>query len=211
MRVGASRGAGIALGIALGIAAALAAGCGGGQDREAGPGEPDTLAAETAAIAVETVTCSAAGLDPAAPEQAGLPPAVAETRRAIVRAAVACDYDGLESLALRGGAAFTYSFGDDARPAQYWRENEAAGESPMAMLVRTLSLPWARETLEIEPYVYYVWPSAYLIESTDEDWAALAGLYSAEEIETMRDYGSFIGWRVGITETGDWRFFVAGD
>ena len=79
------------------------------------------------------------------------------------------------------------------------------------MLVRTFSLPWARESLDIEPYVYYAWPSAYLIESTEVDWAALGELYSAEELETMRDYGSFIGWRVGITETGDWRFFVAGD
>jgi len=207
MTVGAWR----ASGIAVGMMAVVAAGCGGGPERDAGAPDQDTAAPDTAAIAVETPACSAAELDPHAPEQAGLPPAVAEMRRAIVRAAVACDYDRLESLALQGGAAFTYSFGDDARPAEYWRENEAAGEDPIAMLVRTLALPWARETLDIEPFVYYVWPSAYLIESSDEDWAALGALYSPEEIDLFRDYGSFIGWRVGITETGDWRFFVAGD
>jgi hypothetical protein len=79
------------------------------------------------------------------------------------------------------------------------------------MLVRTLSLPWAREALEVEPFVFYVWPSAYLVDADEAAWAAVAGLYTAEEIETMRDYGGFIGWRVGITEAGEWRFFVAGD
>jgi hypothetical protein len=40
---------------------------------------------------------------------------------------------------------------------------------------------------------------------------ALEGLYSDEEIATFINYGSFLGWRVGITEGGDWQFFVAGD
>lgn len=183
--------------------------CGGG-DAEPDDAAPDTAAAGDS-VALETPSCSAAGLDPLQPELAGLPPAVAEMRRAILRAAEACDYAKLEELALAGGETFIYSFGNGGSPAEYWRGAEAAGENAMAMLVRTLALPYARETFDIEPYLLYVWPSAYLVESSEEDWAALAELYSPEEIELFEEYGSFIGWRVGITETGDWRFFVAGD
>ncbi len=194
----------------MALAAAVAA-CGGGAEKPGGAAS-DTTAADSARLTVEARSCSAAELDPVAEaEPGGLPSSVAETRRAILRAAAACDYDRLEALALQGGHAFTYSFGDNARPAEYWRGLEAAGEDPLAMLVRTLSLPWARETLEVEPFAFYVWPSAYLIDSDEAAWEAVAGLYSPEEIETMREYGGFIGYRVGITEDGEWRFFVAGD
>lgn len=179
-----------------------------------GGATPDTVgaAADTGRIDLAPPTCSAAELDATAEATpGGLPAAVADTRRAILRAAVACDYDRLEELALSGDAAFTYSFGDDDRPAEFWRQLEATGEEPLSILVRTLSLPWARESLEVEPYVFYVWPSAYLIDADDAAWEALAGLYTPDEIELFREYGSFIGWRVGITEAGQWRFFVAGD
>lgn len=172
----------------------------------------DTVASrDTAGVAVERLVCSAAGVDPSPARLERLPSAVAAMRDSILEAAIACDYGRLEALALAGGPIFVYSFGVVGRPADHWRELEAGGEEPMAMLVRTLSLPWARETLEVEPHVYYVWPSAYLIEATPADWRALERLYTAEELEAMREYGGFIGWRAGITETGDWRFFVAGD
>lgn len=194
--------------------------CGGGDAGQPDDAEPDTVAASDT-VALETPSCSAAGLDPnlpvrassdsLQPEPAALPPAVAEMRRAILRAAVACDYARLEELALAGGDVFIYSFGNGGSPAEYWREGESRGEEAMAMMVRTLGLPYSRETLDIDPYVLYIWPSAYLVESGEEDWTALAELYSPEDIELFKEYGSFIGWRVGITETGDWRFFVAGD
>lgn len=207
----------MAAGMLVVLAALLA--CGGG-DAEPDDAAPDTVAVGDS-VALEAPSCSAAGLDPNLPVQASsdslqpepapLPPAVAEMRRAILRAAVACDYARLEELALAGGETFIYSFGNGGGPAEYWREAEAAGENAMEMLVRTLALPYARETFDIEPYLFYVWPSAYLVESGEEDWTALAELYTPEEIELFKEYGSFIGWRVGITETGDWRFFVAGD
>jgi hypothetical protein len=184
--------------------------CGGGDAGQPDAAEPDTVAGRDT-VALETPSCSAAGLDPHQAEPAGLPPPVAEMRRAILRAAVACDYTRLEELALAGEDTFIYSFGADSQPAEHWRDLEASGQRPMAMLVGTLALPFSREIFDIEPYLLYVWPSAYLVESTDEDWAALAELYSPEELELFREYGSFIGWRVGLTETGDWRFFVAGD
>jgi hypothetical protein len=173
-------------------------------------GSPDTSSAaeataDTMSDAGERPTCSAAGLEPDESDPPDLPQRVSEMRRAILRAAVACDYERLEALAFEGGTMFAHSFGGDSTPAAYWRDLEEGGEEPMGMLVRTLALPYAREG------DVYVWPSAASEQATGFDWMALEGLYSDEEIASFINYGSFMGWRVGITEEGDWRFFVAGD
>ena len=56
-----------------------------------------------------------------------------------------------------------------------------------------------------------MWPTAYTDAPTAEDWQALAGIYPQELIDSFRENGSFLGYRVGITPAGDWQFFVAGD
>lgn len=78
---------------------------------------------------------------------AGLPQAVADTRMAIIEAAIDCDYRELEELAL----------------------------------------------------------------DTPADWEDIRGLYPDELIDQMRTGDSFLGFRVGILEDGDWVYFIAGD
>jgi hypothetical protein len=58
---------------------------------------------------------------------------------------------------------------------------------------------------------HWVWPTAYTDSPTDADWQALEGLYPQAQLDSMRQSGSFLGYRVGITPAGDWTFFVAGD
>lgn len=194
--------------------AAILVGCPGG-DRPAAEGEAgtDTLTvADTARTgAVVPGGCSAAGLDPVLAPQPGLPPAVARIRSEIAAAAVACDYARLEALALAGQPGFRTSFGNGADPADYWARLEAAGEEPLRMLVRTLTLPHARESYDPGDPAIYVWPSVHAADPAEADWRALEGLYTAEEIAGFRELGGFLGWRVGIADDGDWLFFVAGD
>jgi hypothetical protein len=59
------------------------------------------------------------------PTRAELPPVVAKKRNAIVAAARAFDYDGLETLLDR--KAFSYSFGESGDPVGYWRRLEEEG------------------------------------------------------------------------------------
>jgi hypothetical protein len=68
------------------------------------------------------------------------------------------------------------------------------------------------ETLGDEPL--YVWPDAFLVDwdqTTEAQRAALAEIYDSEALDGWESFGAFIGYRLGITESGDWIYFIAGD
>jgi hypothetical protein len=203
--------------IALTIVAALAlAGCGADSDEAAAP--QTTTVTETAAETVATtttrtreVTCSTAGIRLTLPEQ-DLPEAVAEVRERIFGAAVACDYDTLEQIALERGEGFTYTYGTADSAAAYWRDAEESGTAeppPMRTLATILTMPFTRNESGS-----YAWPTAYDESPSAEAWQALvdSGLYSQEQVEEMQTQGTgYLGYRTAITADGDWQFFVAGD
>jgi hypothetical protein len=137
-----------------------------------------------------------------------LPAAVADKRDAIVTAAHAFDYDGLE--ALLDPAEFSYSFGESGDPVGYWRRLEKEGEVPILgdYLPVILGGPFAKRD------GIYVWPSAYAKKPstwTAEDRRWLENFYSEQEIRGFEQAGAYLGWRVGIREDGTWLFFIAGD
>ena len=202
------------------LALALAvAGC--GSDGEEPEAQTVTVIETETATTTETVTepaepeveCSTSGLRLILPAQ-DLPLAVADVRERVFAAAVACDYETLEELALEQGEGFTFSFGASGSPAEYWREREEAGDAepgpkPMLALATILTLPDTRNESGS-----YAWPSAYNESPTAEDWQAIvdAGLYTQEQVEQMQAGGTgYLGYRTAITADGDWQFFVAGD
>jgi len=156
--------------------------------------------------------CSAAGLAVHPEPQADLADAVAETRREIVRLALACDYETLEALATRDGE-FTFSFGDGAGAgaADFWRRSEQAGEEPLRFLVELLDRPY-RHAVSAGAYV---WPSAAMYDDWDDvplaDRDALQPLYDEDDFREFGAFGSYIGYRIAITSDGQWLYFVAGD
>lgn len=161
------------------------------------------------------VSCGAAGL-PASPPEQDLPAAVSEVRAAIVEAATSCDLDRL--VALTSGD-FTYSFGEDGDPAGFWRtlETESATTgtvSPLSLLVRVLDVPHGTVDAGDDSSIY-VWPSAYAYSTWEEtpqaDREALLSVYGAKDLVDFERFGGYVGYRVGITDSGDWIFFVAGD
>jgi hypothetical protein len=204
----------VKLPVAAALALALAlAGCGSDEGTDdAASTQPVTVTVtetETAAQEPE-VTCSTAGLRLTLPEQQ-LPAEVADVRKRVFDAAVACDYDTLEKIALEKGAGFTFSYGTGSDPSDYWRSTEedpAATPKPMRALASILTMPYARNESGS-----YAWPTAYSETPTDEAWQALvdAGLYTQEQIDSMKAGGSYLGYRTAITADGDWQFFVAGD
>ena len=158
-------------------------------------------------------TCSTGRSTPAPTRQSELPQAVSDMRMAIIDAARACDYDKLAQLALSGDGTFTYSFGGEGRPAAFWRDAEAAGQAPLRLLVELLDGPAA--TREVEGSTQYLWPAAYVFErwedvptSVRED---LRRMYDDDDLRRFAQFGSYAGHRVGITDSGDWIFFVGGD
>ncbi|HWL32099.1 MAG TPA: hypothetical protein VNP89_00725 [Gaiellaceae bacterium] len=213
---------------AIALAALALAGCGSEDADEAGSSLPTTTEAVTdtqpATTETETETetqtdtgtetggeCSTSGLRLTLPDQ-DLPAAVADVRKRVFDAAIACDYDTLEQIALEKGAGFTFSYGGGTDASDYWRDVEESSSEqpkPMRALATILTLPFTRNESGS-----YAWPTAYNENPTDEAWRDLvyAGLYTAEEVELMQTQGTgYLGYRTAITADGDWQFFVAGD
>lgn len=138
-----------------------------------------------------------------------LPPPVADTRDQIRSAAQAGDVARLADVALAGRESFTYSFGGDNPPPK-GELIVAWGDPEVRQTLLTL-LDFPHTTVETQGETIYVWPSAFAENPTDEDWAAVETLYAPEEIASMKEFGGYTGYRLGITEDGDWIFFVAGD
>lgn len=155
--------------------------------------------------------CSAAAMSSELKEQ-DLPSAVSAMRAAMAQRAVACDYDALEQLALDGDEPFTYSFGEDGAPAAYWARAERRGEDPLGKMVQILDTDFCIEEVS-DGSSYYFWPSVTCSDATEEDQRELerSGIYSDEELRQFEEFGSYIGYRVGIRSDGDWMSFVAGD
>jgi hypothetical protein len=193
------------------------AGCGSDDADEAGAPGPVTVTetvTETEPAPTEPepeAGCSTAGLRLTLSEQ-DLPVEVAEVRQRVFEAAIACDYDTLEQIALERGEGFTFSFGGGDSAAAFWRDVEEAGTEeplPMRALATILTLPYTRNEAGS-----YAWPTAYDESPEEADGQALvdAGLYSRGEVELMQTQGTgYLGYRTAITPDGDWQFFVAGD
>ena len=171
-------------------AAVLAAGCGSSES-----GAPEVPTAETR---------------PATTTQAkrGLPAPVEETRREILAAVAAHDYEALAALIPESGFTFSYGAGDSA--IDYWQDLEAAGETPLETMAGLLALRHTRAGN------VYVWPWAYdrdpaRLTNAQKDALAGAGAATREQLDQMGELGHYLGWRLGIRRDGTWVFFVAGD
>ena len=110
-----------------------------------------------------------------------MPSHVAATAQAIREAAAARDWEQLRAL-LPVDGEFTSNYGDQPDHIAFWQEEERNGVDVFGTLA---------ELLAGEPAVteggYWVWPTEFATAS------------------------EFFDYRVGIDESGVWRFFVAGD
>lgn len=146
----------------------------------------------------------------------GLSDAARSTVKEILDAADSGDIDRLAELALRGEASFTASFGEDfASPeelAAYWRD--IGGDEIAATIAALLRMPTYTTTThdaEGNPVEIYVSPRALSEDATEVDRRALEDALGSERVADWWADGMYLGYRVGIDETGDWRFFVIGD
>jgi hypothetical protein len=182
------------------------------------PGPLGTSATTTPVVTPSTgapVECSATGVESPL-SQESLPQGVADVRAAIIAAATSCDYQALVTLA---GERFTTSFGGGG--SEMFEEWESMGDGKLGILVRLFGLGFARQEFEgdasqaLGSSVLYVWPAAFDYDTweeiPDELVEELLAIHTQEELDQIAGFGSYAGWRTGITEEGDWAFFVAGD
>ncbi|MFH0916958.1 MAG: hypothetical protein V1912_11020 [bacterium] len=199
--------------LVLMVLAVVSAGCGNeSASSTSASASPTSVSAPTSSTTTSSSTeptCSASRLDLGLFPQQGLVSAVASARAAVFNAARSCDYQALERLALEGPGEFTFTFGGaDEGPAAYWRSAEERGEPVLAWLVTVLNMPYGRVD------GLFVWPFAYALDFQNLTGyqTQLLGQYFGEgDIAGWKSFGGYVGYRVGIDETGDWVFFVAGD
>jgi hypothetical protein len=148
--------------------------------------------------------------------EAGAPPAVVEMVERIEVAARAGDWDALAALAMEGDTPFWGVIDlelSEAELAAHWRDE--AQQQPLAdLLVGLLAVPdWYETTATAadgSDVPIHVTPR-FMHEPTAESRAALEAELGAEYVEGHLADGQYLGYRLGVTADGDWRFFVTGD
>jgi hypothetical protein len=181
----------------------------------AGTVAPDTSPSSTTAAPSSTTAapperpageCSAGGLV-APPTPAELGAEAAATYRAIVDAAVACDFDALAEVA---GDAITLSFGghDDVADFLMTAETEY-DEELLRILVQLLAMPPGYQ----DDFDTWVWPTFWEDDepATAEEQAAIEAIYGVPFDEILVPDLGYLNHRVGIHADGSWLYFVAGD
>lgn len=140
--------------------------------------------------------------------QQGLPSVVEKKRQAIYAAAVSRDYEKLNE---ETSASFYYSYGGDYKDGftGYLKISEKdEHKSAFDIIPTLLRLPFSyKDNL-------YTWPSIFSIEPSEwssEDIKIMKTFLTDEQIENYRQYGGYIYYRLGITSSGDWKFYLAGD
>ena len=182
-------------------------GSGGSSGQEPVTDIPTVTVAVTDPSSPQAV-CSAAGMSMPVSET-GLPTAVAQARETLAEAAIACDWDTMSALA---ADQFTTSFGGG--DFSLLREWEDQGYERLHIAVALLGMPYTVQHIDGQADIY-VWPSAFGYDTWDEipesDLEPLNEIYTEGELDQIASFGSYAGWRLGISEEGQWRFFVAGD
>lgn len=133
-----------------------------------------------------------------------LTPAAAQTRLALLVAARDGDWDAIAEL-VPEDTLFTSNFSGESDHIAYYRDVEG---DLTEEIVALLEGPFA----QLDDIV--VWPELHArvpFEIADDERAELEQRYGAERLEQWEGAGSYLGWRIGITDSGEWIFLVAGD
>ncbi|WP_153396221.1 hypothetical protein [Ornithinicoccus halotolerans] len=151
--------------------------------------------------------CSTGAYTPGPMDTTGLPAEVADTVTALVRDAMRCDEQALIERAEQDGTSLSFGSTPAAEALAIPQEDPRY----LSMVVLLTDTEWAVDDAGEERY--YVWPAAFHADASEEDWQDVreAGLHEPALLDQMQQAGSYMGWRVGITESGEWRFLIAGD
>jgi hypothetical protein len=133
-----------------------------------------------------------------------LPEDVLATRSALLDAARAEDWDAIEAL-IPTDALFTSVIDGDDDHVAYYRSLET---DVLAHVVELLEGPFAvLDDITVWPELHARVPFAFGADERED----LEDRFGAERLAEWEDAGAYLGWRIGIIETGEWIFLVAGD
>ncbi len=189
-----------------GAAVLLAAGLGAGPAMAA-PAAREAANAPNAAKAT-SATCSRAKRPGRVVVVRGMPTTTRATARALLGAGVRCDAAALTKRAERDKTRLSFGI-VTAKEFFALPEKETKYRYLVDALVK------ARPGYDKTSHDY-VWPrlaagDAYLDRSAWDEAGAAGLLTKAQAAPMRRDGTGYLGWRLAISDRGEWRFFIAGD
>ncbi|MBZ9761051.1 hypothetical protein LB553_09210 [Mesorhizobium sp. CA8] len=145
-----------------------------------------------------------------------LPEPVKRMHGLIVEACKSGDIEKLRPLIGKGDSMTQLSLGDiDGDPVTFLKglSGDGDGQEILAILEEVLSAGYVHVDTGT-PQELYVWPYFFALPLDKLDprqRVELFKLVTASDYDDMKQFGAYIFYRVGITPTGQWLFFVAGD
>jgi hypothetical protein len=134
-----------------------------------------------------------------------LPAEVFSTRMALLDAARAGDWDAIGALLPDDPTDFSSNFAGETDHVAYYRSLDV---DVLAEIVALLEGPFVTDgDTTIWPELHTRVPFAFGADERDE----LEARYGADRLAQWEAAGAYLGWRIGIDESGDWLFLVAGD
>jgi hypothetical protein len=134
----------------------------------------------------------------------------------ILEATKSGDIEKLRAYIGTGESRTMLSLGDfDGDPIDFLRQEagDTNGHEIMAILEEILEAGYVHLDKGTDRELY-VWPYffAYPLDKlTDRQMVELFRIVTYGDFQDMKDFGGYIFYRAGITATGRWTFFVAGD
>lgn len=145
-----------------------------------------------------------------------LPEPVKRMHGLIIEACKSGDIEKLRSLIGSGESMTQLSLGDiEGDPITFLKglSGDGDGQEILAILEEVLSAGYVHVDTGT-PQELYVWPYFFALPLDKLDprqRVELFKLVTASDYDDMKQFGAYIFYRVGITPTGQWLFFVAGD
>lgn len=146
-----------------------------------------------------------------------LPEPVARMRQLLIDAVVSGDIEQLRPLIGTGARAPLLSLTEstDADPVAFLKSQagDEAGREILAILEEVLNAGYVHLNAG-KPEELYVWPYYFampLDKLTPRQTVELFKIITGGEYEEMKQFGTYVFYRVGITPAGEWAFFVTGE
>jgi hypothetical protein len=147
----------------------------------------------------------------------GIPAPALSMAERIVAAVQAEDLEALAVLAFEGDSTFTATFGGEVtNPTELvalWEQMGA--EEIFAAINGLVGLPnWyetASQNADGATVAIFVTPRFMHEPSNAENRRLLEEALGFDYVESSVADGQYLGWRMGITAEGDWKFLVSGD
>lgn len=145
-----------------------------------------------------------------------LPEPVRQMRQSLIDACLSGDIERLRPFIGTGDNATQLSFGDvSGDPVTFLRglSGDEQGQEILAILYEILTAGFVKvgETPQQEMYVWPYFAAVPLQALTPPQRVELFKIVTAGDYEDMKNYGTYIFYRTGISPDGRWLFFYAGD